>query len=70
MAKLTPSMSTEAIMSTQQQSSQQPALPHVLAVDDDPTIRELMADYLGQNGFRVTAVADGPAMQGVLAEAP
>ena len=61
-------MSTEAIMSTQQQSSQQPALPHVLAVDDDPTIRELMADYLGQNEFRVTAVADGRAMQTVLAE--
>ncbi len=40
----------------------------MLAVDDDPTIRELMADYLGQNEFRVTAVADGQAMQKVLAE--
>jgi DNA-binding response OmpR family regulator len=61
-------MSTGAIMSAQQQSSQQAALPHVLAVDDDPTIRELMADYLGQNEFRVTTVADGRAMQAVLAE--
>jgi DNA-binding response OmpR family regulator len=55
-------------MSAQQQASAQTALPHVLAVDDDPTIRELMADYLGQNEFRVTAVADGQAMQKVLAE--
>ena len=68
MSKLTPSMGTEAIMSAQQESSRQPALPHVLAVDDDPTIRELMTDYLSQNGFRVTAVADGQAMQAVLAE--
>src|ERR1700704_363555 len=60
-------MSTGAIMSAQQQSTQQAALPHVLAVDDDPTIRELMADYLGQNEFRVTTVADGQAMQAVLA---
>jgi two-component system OmpR family response regulator len=40
--------------------------PHVVAVDDDPTIRELVADYLGQNDFRVTAVGDGAAMQAVL----
>jgi two-component system OmpR family response regulator len=41
--------------------------PHVLAVDDDPTIRQLIGDYLGQNEFRVTAVADGRGMQEVLA---
>src|SRR5688572_32217622 len=41
---------------------------HVLAVDDDPQIRELIADYLGQNELRVTAVADGRSMQAVLAE--
>jgi DNA-binding response OmpR family regulator len=43
------------------------ALLHVLAVDDDPTIRQAIADYLGQHEFRVTAVADGSAMQEVLA---
>jgi two-component system, OmpR family, response regulator len=43
-------------------------LAHVLAVDDDPTIREAIADYLRQHEFRVTAVADGSAMQAVLAE--
>ena len=53
-------------MNAQQQVPPQMA-PHVLAVDDDPMIRELIGDYLGQNGFRVTAVADGPAMQAVLA---
>jgi DNA-binding response OmpR family regulator len=40
-------------------------LPHVLAIDDDPTIREAIADYLGQYDFRVTTVADGRAMQAV-----
>jgi two-component system OmpR family response regulator len=39
---------------------------HVLAVDDDPVIREAISDYLGQYDFRVTAVADGGAMQAVL----
>jgi len=43
------------------------ALAHVLAVDDDPIIRDAIADYLGQYEFRVTAVADGGAMQAVLA---
>jgi two-component system, OmpR family, response regulator len=51
-----------------QQASPQAALPHVLAVDDDPTIRGLISDYLGQNDLRVTAVADGRAMQAVLAD--
>ncbi len=39
------------------------APPHVLVVDDDPTIRDLVSDYLGRNEFRVSAVADGRAMQ-------
>jgi len=44
------------------------AVAHVLAVDDDPIIREAIADYLGRHEFRVTAVADGGAMQAVLAD--
>jgi DNA-binding response OmpR family regulator len=44
------------------------ALAHVLAVDDDPIIRGAIGDYLGQYEFRVTAVADGRAMQTVLAD--
>jgi len=44
------------------------ALAHVLAVDDDPVLREAIADYLGGHEFRVTTVADGRAMQAVLAD--
>ena len=44
----------------------QAAQPHILAVDDDPTMRELVADYLGQNELRVTTVADGHSMAAVL----
>ena len=40
--------------------------PHILVVDDDPSIRELLAAYLGQNDLRVTAVADGDAMRALL----
>jgi len=43
------------------------ALAHVLAVDDDPIVRQAIADYLGHHEFRVTPVADGAAMQAVLA---
>jgi DNA-binding response OmpR family regulator len=41
--------------------------PHVLAVDDDPLIREMITDYLVKHELRVTAVADGRAMAEVLA---
>src|SRR5499426_1689465 len=40
--------------------------PHVLVVDDDPTVRSLIVDYLGRNDVRVTAVADGRSMSEVL----
>ncbi len=32
-------------------------MTHVAAVDDDPAVRELIAEYLKQNEMRVTAVA-------------
>ena len=50
------------------QAPSQAALPHVLAVDDDPIIRGVISDYLKQNELRVTAVADGRSMQAVLAD--
>ena len=40
---------------------------HVLIVDDDPELRELLVAYLGKNGMRVTAAADGRQMQAALA---
>jgi two-component system, OmpR family, response regulator len=33
--------------------------PHVLALDDDPAVRRLVAEYLAENDIRVTAVASG-----------
>ena len=39
---------------------------HVLVVDDDAEIRNLLGEYLQKNGYRVTAVADGKAMRAAL----
>jgi len=58
-------MNVRAVMDMHTQGSQA-AAPHILAVDDDPTIRELVADYLGQNELRVTTAADGHSMAEVL----
>ena len=33
--------------------------PHVLVVDDDPAVRELLATYLGDNDWRVSLAASG-----------
>jgi two-component system, OmpR family, response regulator len=41
--------------------------PHVLALDDDPAIRQLVCDYLSENDLRVTAVANGKEFDAVLA---
>jgi len=45
-----------------------PLSAHVLVVDDDPALRELLASYLGGNGFTVDTAADGVQMQARLAE--
>ena len=42
------------------------SLPHLLAVDDDPDLRKIVAQYLEQNEMRVTAVADGVAMDAAM----
>jgi two-component system OmpR family response regulator len=42
---------------------------HLLLVDDDPELRDLLREYLGQAGFRVTAAADGREMRRALAVA-
>src|SRR5712672_2937469 len=41
---------------------------HILAVDDDPAMRKLVAEYLRDNGLRVTAVATGAEMAQALAQ--
>jgi DNA-binding response OmpR family regulator len=39
---------------------------HILAVDDDPGVRSLVSDYLGQNDIRVTALPNGQRIEDVL----
>jgi len=39
---------------------------HILVVDDDREIRQLVASYLEKNGLRATAAADGREMRAVL----
>lgn len=41
-------------------------IDHILIVDDDREIRELVAGYLKKNGLRVTVVADGRQMRSFL----
>src|SRR5262249_14892655 len=40
--------------------------PHVLVVDDDPSMRQMVADFLGDYDFKVTAVGSGAEMTDVL----
>ncbi len=40
---------------------------HILVVDDDPQICDLLQDYLQQHGFTVTTAHNGTAMQEALA---
>jgi two-component system OmpR family response regulator len=41
---------------------------HILAIDDDSAMRKRVADYLGGNDLRVTAVANGAEMAQALAQ--
>src|SRR6202162_5106549 len=40
---------------------------HVLAIDDDPSVRQMIADYLGDNDIQVTALASGKTIADVMA---
>jgi DNA-binding response OmpR family regulator len=39
-----------------------PTAAHILVVDDDPDVRELVAEYLGNNDMRVSAASSGREM--------
>ncbi len=41
--------------------------PHILVVDDDPALRELLQRYLDEQGYRTSTVADGQAMREFMA---
>src|SRR5690606_4219532 len=43
---------------------------HILIVDDDPSMREMMSSYLRGQNFRVSAVADGQGMSRTLRDKP
>jgi DNA-binding response OmpR family regulator len=49
------------------QSAQPLLTPHVLALDDDPSVRQLVHDYLAENDLRITVVASGAEFDQVLA---
>jgi two-component system, OmpR family, response regulator len=51
-----------------QQSAYATVPPHVLAIDDDPAMRQLIAEYLGENELRVTTAANGADMMQALAQ--
>jgi len=40
---------------------------HVLAIDDDPSVRQMIADYLGDNDIQVTVLASGKEIAEVMA---
>jgi two-component system OmpR family response regulator len=42
--------------------------PHILVVDDDPQIRDLLQEYLTQNELRVTVTSTGREMSAALTE--
>jgi two-component system OmpR family response regulator len=42
--------------------------PHILVVDDDPQIRELLHEYLTENALRVSATSNGQQMAAILDE--
>jgi two-component system, OmpR family, response regulator len=46
------------------------AAKHILVVDDDPDVRDMLTNYLESENFRVSAVADSQAMSRVLNEKP
>jgi two-component system phosphate regulon response regulator OmpR len=43
---------------------------HLLVVDDDPKLRELLRRYLAENQFEVSLAQDGPAMNRLLQRQP
>ncbi|HVL40965.1 MAG TPA: response regulator, partial [Brevundimonas sp.] len=43
------------------------AAPRILVVDDDPGIREVLCDYLGQHGYDATGAASAAEMDRAIA---
>ncbi len=43
-----------------------PGPVHVLAIDDDESVRQMITDYLGDNEIRVTSLASGRELESVM----
>jgi two-component system, OmpR family, response regulator len=61
-------MLTRAIEPVQQSPAMgvTPAPIHVLVIDDDPSVRQMIADYLGDNDMRVSTLPGGQAIRDVM----
>jgi len=44
--------------------------PHVLIVDDEPAIGDMIRNYLERHGFRVSIACDGAGLRKAMAESP
>jgi two-component system, OmpR family, response regulator len=44
--------------------------PRLVVVDDEPALREMVAEYLGRHGFSVRTADGGAALDALLAETP
>jgi DNA-binding response OmpR family regulator len=42
--------------------------PHILVVDDDPQIRDLLQEYFTANELRASAISSGKELMGILAD--
>jgi two-component system, OmpR family, response regulator len=60
--------SLRAVLLTRNWNRLAEVIVHILVVDDDAAIRDLISGYLEREDFQVSAVADGKAMARVLAE--
>src|SRR5262245_61492590 len=54
------------IVSASRPTTTTSATAHVLAIDDDPSIRQMIVHYLGDNDVRVTALASGREIADVM----
>jgi len=50
---------TEATVDKAVEKDESAVTGHILAVDDDPSVRKMISDYLTDNDLRVTALASG-----------
>jgi two-component system, OmpR family, response regulator len=41
-------------------------LPHILVIDDDPSMREVLSEYLADNELRVTTLANGREIAAIM----